>query len=61
MQTVSFSRTITAPTTSETTFVVQAGIGEATGTLTFNGEGGSSIFGGTEYSSIMITEYEPES
>ncbi len=52
---VSFRHIMTAGTTSSTTFKVRAG-GTA-GTLTFNGESGSRIFGGVLASSIMITEY----
>jgi len=59
MQTIAFSHWMTAPVTTAMTFVVQGGIGEGTGTLTFNGEGGANIFGATEHSSVTISEIEP--
>lgn len=58
MQTVRFSHTMTAGTTSATTFYVRAGV-ETSGTVTFNGAGGAQFYGGVLASSITITEYEP--
>lgn len=54
---IKFSHVMTAGTTSATTFKVRAG--GSGGTTTFNGEGGSQIFGGVIASSIIITEYAP--
>lgn len=45
-----------AGTTSETTFKVR--LGPEAGTLTFNGQGGSRLFGGVLASSITITEFK---
>jgi hypothetical protein len=50
-----FSHRMVAGTTSERTFRVRAGGNIAT-TLTFNGNGGTSRFGGSLASSITITE-----
>ena len=50
----SFKHYMVAGTTSETTFKVKAG--PSTGTLTFNGSGGTRRWGGTMASSITITE-----
>jgi hypothetical protein len=49
---------MTAGTTSATTFKVRAGA-NAAGTTTFNGSGGTRIFGGVAASSIKITEVLP--
>jgi len=49
--------TMTAGTTSATTFKVRLGPGS--GTLTFNGQSGGRIFGGVMASSITIEEYIP--
>jgi hypothetical protein len=46
---------MTSGTTSSITFTVRAGM-ETAGTLTVNGSGGLTLFGGTYYSSITITE-----
>ncbi len=51
-----FRHIMTAGTTSATTFKIRAGIGGA-GTTTFNGSGGTRIYGGVMASSMMITEY----
>lgn len=51
-----FRHTMTAGTTSATTFKIRAG-GAAAGTTTFNGEGSSRQLGGVMASSITITEY----
>lgn len=48
---------MTAGTTSATTFKVRAGA-SAAGTTTLNGQSGARRFGGTNYSSITITEYK---
>lgn len=53
--TINFNHYMQAGTTSETTFKVRAGAPDA-GTTTFNGTGGSRIFGGVCASSITITE-----
>ena len=50
---LSFS--MTAGTTSATTFKVRCGMSTA-GTLTMNGAGGSRVGGGVNYSSMTITE-----
>ena len=50
--------TMTAGTTSATTFKVRAGMNGA-GTTTFNGTSGGRHFGGVMASSITITEYTP--
>jgi hypothetical protein len=47
---------MTSGTTSEITFRVRLG-GDAAGTHTFNGSGGSRYYGGTYASSITIKEY----
>lgn len=52
---VTFRHIMTAGTTSATTFKVRAG--GTSGTMTFNGNNGSRVFGGVMSSSIMITEY----
>lgn len=49
--------TMTAGTTSATTFKVRAGPDSA-GTMTFNGSGGVRIFGAITKSAITITEYK---
>ena len=49
------SHTMTAGTTSATTFKIRAG-GDNAGTLSFNGRNGSRQYGGTLASSISITE-----
>jgi hypothetical protein len=55
---LSFNYTMTAGTTSATTFKVRAG-GSGAGTTTFNGSGGARLHGGVLTSSITITEYTP--
>jgi len=50
------THTMTAGTTSATTFKVRAG-GNVAGTTTFNGVGGARFYGGVYASSITITEY----
>ena len=50
--------TMTAGTTSATTFKFRAGPSSAN-TMTFNGFGGGRAFGGVSASSIIITEYTP--
>lgn len=52
---VSFTHYMAAGTTSSTTFKVRAGR-STTGTVTFNGQLGGRLFGGTAASSITITE-----
>ena len=54
--TISFNHTMTAGTTSSTTFKVRIG-GETAGTLTFNGISAGRKMGGVYASSITITEY----
>lgn len=54
-----FSHTMTAGTTSATTFKVRAGPRDAGATVTFNGVSGGRLFGGVIASSITITEYVP--
>ena len=51
------SYTMTAGTTSATTFRFRVG-GEAASTITFNGLGGSRFYGTSVKSSIKITEYK---
>ena len=51
-----FSHRMTAGTTSSTTFKVRAG-GSGGNTFTFNGTGGTRLYGGVIPSSITITEY----
>lgn len=53
---ISFSHFMSAGTTSSTTFKVRAGV-HASATLTFNGQGGSRLYGGVMASSIVVTEY----
>jgi hypothetical protein len=50
------THTMTAGTTSATTFKFRAGANTAT--ITFNGTAGGRIFGGVMASSIVITEYK---
>lgn len=50
--------TMTAGTTSATTFKVRIGPSSAA-TVTFNGQSGGRIFGGVAASSITVTEYTP--
>mgnify|MGYP003148783743 FL=1 len=52
----SFTHVMVAGTTSSTTFKVRVGSGHASYTTTFNGTGGSRIFGGSLSSSITIME-----
>ena len=52
---ISFTFFMVAGTTSETTFKVRGGE-DSSVTFTFNGSGGSRIFGGVMASSITITE-----
>lgn len=54
---VKVAHTMTAGTTSSTTFRVRAG-SDSAGTLTFNGTAGTRKFGGITLSSIKITEYK---
>lgn len=49
---------MTAGTISSTTFRVRAGGSVAASTTTFNGFGGTQLFGGVMASSITITEYK---
>ena len=58
LQEHSINHTMTAGTTSETTFKVRAGRHSA-GTFYFNSKGGTSFHGGVLFSSIIITEYLP--
>ena len=58
LQEHSINHTMTAGTTSETTFKVRAGRHSA-GTFYFNSKGGTSYHGGVLFSSIIITEYLP--
>lgn len=51
------THTMTAATTSATTFKFRAG-GETAGTITFNGVASARKFGGIVASSIIITEYK---
>lgn len=53
-----FTHTMTAGTTSATTFKFRCGASGA-GTTTFNGFGAARFFGGVMASSITITEYTP--
>jgi len=53
---MSFSYSMTAGTTSSTTFRVRAG-GQS-GTFTFNGSAGARLFGAIPKSTIKITEYK---
>lgn len=55
---IAFRHVMTSGTTSATTFKVRAGAGSA-GTTTFNGSGGTQIFGGILSSSIVIQEVLP--
>lgn len=55
---ISFPHVMTAGTTSSTTFKVRVG-GQSAGTTTFNGSGGSQLYGGVLVSSIVITETSP--
>jgi len=50
--------TMTSGTTSAIAFKIRIGLDNA-GTFTFNGRGGSQLFGGVAASSITITEYTP--
>ena len=52
---ITLKYTMTAGTTSATTFKVRGGSNVA-GTTTFNGSGGAGLFNGTFFSSIIITE-----
>lgn len=54
---IHFTHWMVAGTTSATTFKVRAG-GNSAGTTTFNGNGGTRLFGGRCASSITITEYK---
>lgn len=54
--TATFRHYMVAGTTSATTFKVRIGADSAA-TITFNGSGGSQIYGGVMASSIAITEY----
>ena len=55
--TLTYSYYMTAGTTSSTTFKVRAG-GSNAATITFNGTGGSRLYGGTCASSITIEEIQ---
>jgi len=50
--------TMTAGTTSATTFKIRAGNAATAGTTTFNGSGGTRYLGGVTHSSIVIWEYK---
>ena len=52
---MAFTHSMTAGTTSSTTFTVRAG-SDGAGTVTLNGRGGGRIFGGVSVSSIVILE-----
>lgn len=52
---MSFTKRVTAGSTSATTFKVRAG-GNSAGTTSFNGNGGARRFGGVAASSITVTE-----
>ncbi len=54
----SLTHTMTAGTTSSTTFRVRVGL-SGTGTYTFNGSGGTRRYGGVTVSSIVISEILP--
>lgn len=54
--TVPLKHQMTSGTTSATTFKIRIGGGGA-GTTTFNGTGGTRLYGGVNASSIVITEY----
>lgn len=54
---VRVTHTMTAGTTSSTTFRLRGG-GDAGGTFTFNGVSGARKFGGVTLSNIKITEYK---
>jgi hypothetical protein len=56
---VVFTHTMVAGTTSAITFRVRAGCDAAGGTVTFNGVAGARIFGGVMASSITISEIVP--
>lgn len=55
MHCITFKYTMTAGTTSATTFTVRGG--SSSGTTTFNGSGGTRKLGGVLSSSIVISEY----
>jgi hypothetical protein len=55
--TLNLYHSMTAGTTSSTTFKVRAGTGSS-GTLTFNGSNGGRRFGGITLSHIRVTEYK---
>ena len=55
--TIPLTYTMTAGTTSSTTFRIRAG-GSAAGTTTFNGFSSARVFGAITKSSIVITEYK---
>lgn len=55
---VPLTYSMTASTTSSTTFKIRAG-GLSSGTTNFNGSGGNRLFGGAYASSITITEVLP--
>ena len=55
---ITFQHIMTAPGTSEVTFRVRIGV-ETSGTVTFNGVGGSRKYGGVLASSIVVTEIGP--
>lgn len=56
---IHFTHYMTAGTTSATTFKLRAGPGFGSGTVAFNGGGGSRQLGGVMASSITITEIVP--
>ena len=58
LQPVNLHHSMTAGTTSATTFKVRGG-SSAGGTVTFQGAGGSRKFGGVGYSRITVMEIEP--
>jgi hypothetical protein len=55
---ITLTHSMTAGTTSSTTFKIRAGQYSGN-TVTFNGYGGGSYFNGTQCSGIIITEYAP--
>jgi len=56
VMTIPLTHTMSAGTTSATTFRIRAGAANA-GTFTFNGSGAARLFGAITKSSIVITEY----
>jgi len=56
-ETISFTHSLSAGSTSARTYKVR--VGPSAGTFTFNGAGGTRLFGGVANSSITITEVLP--